>query len=126
MLLRQLWNDASGLGDVRSSQIVDRIANEEKAHVAVGVAWFTRLCFALGSEPGAVFRGWLNALCPELLKGPFNHDARREVGLQEDWYDKDQWPSAGHVGPGMDLCQLQALHRRLEHLLHIELTNTQM
>ena len=32
-----------GLGDNRSAAIVRRIAGEERAHVAVGVAWFKRV-----------------------------------------------------------------------------------
>lgn len=33
-----------GLGDNRSAAIVRRIAEEERAHVAVGVQWFKRVC----------------------------------------------------------------------------------
>jgi hypothetical protein len=44
------------------------IAEEEKSHVAVGVIWFQRVCLALGMEDSWVFRQWLSALCPSLLK----------------------------------------------------------
>eukprot|EP00775_Hariotina_reticulata_P012203 gene12203-12340_t len=81
-----------GAGDKRSASIVELIAAEEKAHVAVGVIWFTRLCAALAMDPPTTFRSWLTALAPELLKGPFNHPARQEVGLQRSWYDMTQWP----------------------------------
>ncbi|GFH21805.1 uncharacterized protein HaLaN_19174 [Haematococcus lacustris] len=37
----------TGSGDNRSAAIVQRIAQEEHAHVAVGVAWFKRVCGAL-------------------------------------------------------------------------------
>jgi hypothetical protein len=50
----------------------------------------------------AAFRGWLADLGPDLLKGPFNHDARQEVGLPRDWYDVQQWPAElqqGMVSP---------------------------
>lgn len=33
-----------GLGDNRTAAIVRRIAEEERAHVAVGVVWFKRVC----------------------------------------------------------------------------------
>jgi hypothetical protein len=65
---------------------VAQIALEEKAHVAVGVAWFRRTCAALGAEPGGLFRAWVGHLCPDVLKGPFNDAARQEVGLQREWW----------------------------------------
>ncbi len=57
-----------GHGDARSAAIVSRIACEERAHVAVGVAWFGRLCGALGLDAARLYRSWLEALGPELLK----------------------------------------------------------
>lgn len=41
---------------------------QERAHVAVGAAWFRRVCDALDLRPDATFRAWLSALCPDLLK----------------------------------------------------------
>lgn len=46
-----------------------------------GVVWFGRLCAALGVDPPSCFRSWLAALGPELLKGPFNHEERQQVGM---------------------------------------------
>lgn len=84
-----------GWGDNRSAKIVAQIAEEEKAHVGVGVAWFTAFCAAQGSDPGRVFAETLTELCPDLLwGGHFNHDARKEVGLLREWYDMEsgKWP----------------------------------
>eukprot|EP00878_Enallax_costatus_P038076 GHUV01043224.1.p1 GENE.GHUV01043224.1~~GHUV01043224.1.p1 ORF type:complete len:182 (+),score=57.46 GHUV01043224.1:262-807(+) len=81
-----------GAGDARSASIVAAIATEERAHVAVGVIWFTRLCQALSLDPPSSFRAWLAALGPELLKGPFNHEERQMVGLRREWYDVTAWP----------------------------------
>ena len=84
-----------GWGDNRSAKIVARIAEEEKAHVGVGVAWFTAMCTAQGADPGRVFAETLTALCPDLLWGGFfNHEAREEVGLLREWYDIEsgKWP----------------------------------
>lgn len=81
-----------GWGDNRSAAIVARITEEESAHVAVGVTWFNTMCLALECDPGDAFRTTLNTLCPDLLKAPFNHEKRQEVGLQRDWYDKSMWP----------------------------------
>lgn len=87
-----------GTGDARSASIVAQIALEEKAHVAVGVAWFRRTCAALGAEPGDTFRAWIGHLCPDVLKGPFNDGARVEVGLDRRWYDIKLWPEGAKGG----------------------------
>uniref|UniRef100_A0A061SKE7 DUF455-domain-containing protein n=1 Tax=Tetraselmis sp. GSL018 TaxID=582737 RepID=A0A061SKE7_9CHLO len=81
-----------GWGDNRSSAIVEQISIEEKAHVAVGVAWFNRMCEALDQEPEVEFRDTMGRLCPDLLTGFFNHEAREEVGLHRSWYDLKFWP----------------------------------
>jgi len=81
-----------GWGDNRSGAIVDRISLEEKAHVAIGVAWFNRICAALQQQPQERFRSTMSRLCPELLSSIFNHDARKEVGLLQSWYDLSAYP----------------------------------
>jgi uncharacterized ferritin-like protein (DUF455 family) len=85
-----------GWGDNRSAKIVAKIADEEKNHVSVGVAWFQAFCAAQGADPGRVFAETLTELCPDLLwSGYFNHDAREEVGLLREWYDIEsgKWPA---------------------------------
>ena len=46
-----------GFGDVRSAGIVQRIAEEEEAHVAVGVVWFHWACRETGMNPYRTFKG---------------------------------------------------------------------
>lgn len=46
-----------GFGDHRTSDIVAKIAEEEVAHVAVGVFWFVLICQKLGRVPCATFKG---------------------------------------------------------------------
>lgn len=46
-----------GFGDLRTSNIVARIADEEVAHVAVGVDWFVDVCQKLGRAPCYTFKG---------------------------------------------------------------------
>lgn len=46
-----------GFGDNKTSKIVDRIADEEVAHVAVGVYWFVSVCQKLGVLPCPTFKG---------------------------------------------------------------------
>lgn len=79
-----------GWGDNRSASIVSRIAEEEKAHVAVGVSWFTALCAVVGVDPGEQFQREISDLCPDLLRPPFHHVAREEVGMVREWYDASQ------------------------------------
>lgn len=77
-----------------------RIAAEERAHVAVGVSWFRRVCAALGDgAPAARYRALLAQLAPDLLKGvpPYNHAARAEVGLPRALYDVAAWPPAARA-----------------------------
>ena len=73
------------LGDRSSAQLVQRIASEERAHVAVGVAHFLEILHLLNEEPGPVFRGWVEQLCPDLASGRFDHVARQSVGLPRSW-----------------------------------------
>lgn len=46
-----------GFGDHRTSNIVAKIAEEEVAHVAVGVFWFSLLCQKMGRTPSDSFKG---------------------------------------------------------------------
>ncbi|XP_050205710.1 uncharacterized protein LOC126655530 [Mercurialis annua] len=75
-----------GFGDSRTSKIVARIADEEVAHVAVGVYWFVSVCQKLGRPPCSTFKDILREYNVE-VKGPFNHSAREEAGIPRDWYD---------------------------------------
>jgi uncharacterized ferritin-like protein (DUF455 family) len=96
-----------GCGDNVSAAIVGRIAEEEKAHVAVGVTWFVYLHRQILLDDGdnddnnnnnnnnnnsdgiigEEFRRLVDMHAPGLLKPPFNHKRRQEVGLPREWYD---------------------------------------
>ncbi|KAM1114211.1 uncharacterized protein LOC126583991 [Malus sylvestris] len=75
-----------GFGDLRTSNIVARIADEEVAHVAVGVHWFVDVCQKMGCAPSSSFKDLLKEYNVE-LRGPFNYSARDEAGIPRDWYD---------------------------------------
>ncbi|WOH05606.1 hypothetical protein DCAR_0625025 [Daucus carota subsp. sativus] len=75
-----------GFGDSRTSNIVAQIADEEVAHVAVGVYWFVSVCQKMGRVPCTTFKDILSEYNVE-LKGPFNVLARDEAGIPRDWYD---------------------------------------
>lgn len=46
-----------GFGDLTTSKLVARIADEEVAHVAVGVYWFVNICQKMGCAPCPTFKG---------------------------------------------------------------------
>jgi uncharacterized ferritin-like protein (DUF455 family) len=46
-----------GFGDNRTSKIVAKIAEEEVAHVAVGLYWFLSVCQKMGCAPDSTFKG---------------------------------------------------------------------
>ena len=53
------------------------------------------MCAAQGGPPPApAFRKIVASLAPELLKGPFDHAGRAEVGLGREYYDLSAWPPA--------------------------------
>ncbi|KAL0797419.1 hypothetical protein Bca101_052593 [Brassica carinata] len=95
-----------GFGDHRTSKIVEKIADEEIAHVAVDLI----------KEYGAE------------LRGPFNHSARETAGIPRDWYD----PSCGtQVDEGgsnkqSDKEQLSAVYDRLTHIISMESENSSL
>ncbi|CAI5467739.1 unnamed protein product [Closterium sp. Yama58-4] len=76
-----------GLGDNRSAAVVAKIAQEEVAHVAVGVAWFVWVCKRMGVDPQTSFTTVIRSLCADGVKGPFDHAARATAGLPRHWYD---------------------------------------
>ncbi|GAQ81095.1 hypothetical protein KFL_000700310, partial [Klebsormidium nitens] len=80
------------MGDARSALIVDKIAEEELAHVAVGVTWFLHVCRRSGVDPGESFQGLIQQYCQDTLKGPFNHAARAVAGVPRHWYDTSAPP----------------------------------
>lgn len=55
-----------GFGDLRTSNIVARIADEEVAHVAVGVHWFVDVCQKMGRKPEIAFKGLVDIPFPSI------------------------------------------------------------
>lgn len=53
----RLFDRLTGNGDARSASISKRIAEEEVAHVAVGVTWFVDVCQRLRLDPADRFQG---------------------------------------------------------------------
>ncbi|KAI8010774.1 hypothetical protein LOK49_LG06G01879 [Camellia lanceoleosa] len=108
-----------GFGDCRTSNIVARIADEEVAHVAVGVHWFVSLCEKMGRAPCDTFKDLLKEYNVE-LKGPFNYSARDEAGIPREWYD----PSSTNNPPKKD--QLSEVYERLACIISMEKENSSL
>ncbi|KAG2320213.1 hypothetical protein Bca4012_053487 [Brassica carinata] len=116
-----------GFGDHRTSKIVEKIADEEIAHVAVGVDWFLSVCQKMNRAPCPTFKDLIKEYGAE-LRGPFNHSARETAGIPRDWYD----PSCGtQVDEGgsnkqSDKEQLSAVYDRLTHIISMESENSSL
>ncbi|KAL5989569.1 hypothetical protein ACLOJK_010462 [Asimina triloba] len=107
-----------GFGDHRTSDIVAKIADEEVAHVAVGVFWFLLVCQKMGHVPCATFKALLKELDVE-LKGPFNYTARDVAGIPRDWYD-------GSSTDQGDLSKLSEVYDRLACIVSMEKENSNL
>ncbi|XP_027928421.1 uncharacterized protein LOC114185106 [Vigna unguiculata] len=115
-----------GFGDNRTSKIVARIADEEIAHVAVGVYWFASVCQKMNCAPDSTFKELLKEYNVE-LKGPFNYSARDEAGIPRDWYDdassmsnQDKKDKDGHKK------QLSEVYERLASIIAMEKENSSL
>lgn len=104
-----------GFGDLKTSNIVAKIAEEEVAHVAVGVYWFVEVCQQMGRAPCPTFRDLLREYKVE-VKGPFNYTAREVAGLPRDWYDPLKESKE-------DKEQLSKVHDRLAQIISMEKEN---
>lgn len=71
-------------GDHASAAILDVILRDEIGHVRIGNHWFRHLCAERGLEPHATYARLAEAYRAPRLRGPFNFDARREAGFDED------------------------------------------
>ncbi|XP_015936532.1 uncharacterized protein LOC107462451 [Arachis duranensis] len=114
-----------GFGDNRTSKIVARIADEEVAHVAVGVYWFVSVCEKLGCAPDSTFKDLLKEYNVE-LKGPFNYKARAEAGIPRDWYDASTTTSDQDKNDDGKKKQLSAVYERLASIIAMESENSSL
>ncbi|GAB4491891.1 MAG: ferritin-like domain-containing protein [Parvularculaceae bacterium] len=78
-------------GDENSAAALETIYNEEVRHVAIGVAWFQRICTAKGLAAVAVFQDKVREYYKGGLKPPFNETARARAGLLQDFYRPLSW-----------------------------------
>ncbi|KAL8510904.1 hypothetical protein ACS0TY_017645 [Phlomoides rotata] len=113
----RLVNKLVGYGDNRTSNIVAKIADEEVAHVAVGVFWFVSVCQKMGRIPGSTFTEILKDYNVE-VKGPFNHSAREQAGIPREWYDP--------LCTKKEENKLSEVHDRLSCIISMEQQNSSL
>jgi uncharacterized ferritin-like protein (DUF455 family) len=78
-------------GDEDSVAILQRILDEEVAHVAAGSRWFRHACEREGCNPRQRFEDLLREHALGALRGPFNREARLASGFEPeelDWLDR--------------------------------------
>ncbi|XP_059450242.1 uncharacterized protein LOC132181168 [Corylus avellana] len=114
-----------GFGDLRTSNVVARIADEEVAHVAVGVHWFVSVCQKMDRAPCSTFKDLLNEYNVE-LKGPFNYSARDEAGLPLDWYDASSSKEQDKNGKENKNEKLSVVYERLSSIISMESENSSL
>ena len=73
-----------GAGDHRGGEILDIILRDEIGHVAVGNRWYRWLCAERGLDPVATYPLLAARHDAPRPRGPFNLEARRAAGFQED------------------------------------------
>ncbi|KAJ7948408.1 Ferritin/ribonucleotide reductase-like protein [Quillaja saponaria] len=114
-----------GFGDNSTSKLVGRIADEEVAHVAVGVHWFMSVCQKMDRAPSSTFKDLLKEYNVE-LKGPFNYSARDEAGIPRDWYDPSSTSKQDKNHEHEKKEQLSAVYERLASIISMESENSSL
>lgn len=71
-------------GDMAAAGILDIILRDEIGHVAVGNRWYRWLCGRAGLDPLPTYRRLAEQYGAPRLRGPFNLDARRQAGFDDD------------------------------------------
>ncbi len=74
----------TGAGDRRAGEILDIILRDEIGHVAVGNHWYRWLCARRGLDPLSTYPLLAVQYGAPRPRGPFNLEARRAAGFQED------------------------------------------
>jgi uncharacterized ferritin-like protein (DUF455 family) len=79
-------------GDPTGAAIIDRILQDEIGHVAIGNYWYRWLCEGRKLDPIQTYRTLSKSYRAPKLKAPFNIEARRAAGFNQqeldDLYDK--------------------------------------
>ncbi|MEM5385364.1 ferritin-like domain-containing protein [Paraburkholderia phymatum] len=71
-------------GDHASAAILDVILRDEIGHVLIGNRWFRHLCDEAGVDAHRTYLHLSDAYRAPKLRGPFNFEARRSAGFEEE------------------------------------------
>ncbi|GAA4341108.1 ferritin-like domain-containing protein [Pigmentiphaga soli] len=71
-------------GDADGAAIIDIILRDEIGHVAIGNRWYRWLCAQRGLDPVAAYAPLAAAHGAPRLRGPFNLEARRAAGFDQE------------------------------------------
>ena len=71
-------------GDRHGAEILTIILQDEIGHVATGNRWYRWLCNHRGMDPIATYKQMTEKYSAPKLRGPFNLEARRAAGFDED------------------------------------------
>lgn len=74
----------ASVGDADSAAVIDVILRDEIGHVAIGNRWFRFLCGERGLDARAADLDLAARYAAPRLRGPFNLDARRAAGFDDD------------------------------------------
>jgi uncharacterized ferritin-like protein (DUF455 family) len=72
--------------DEAALAVLQRIFDDEIAHVAIGARWFELVCARAGEDPAQTYQRLVSPHFPKGLKPPFNHEGRQQAGLPKDFY----------------------------------------
>lgn len=72
--------------DEKTLAVMQRILDDEIAHVTIGSRWFAFVCQRRGEDPAAAYQRLVAPHFPKGLKPPFNEPGRRQAGLPADFY----------------------------------------
>jgi uncharacterized ferritin-like protein (DUF455 family) len=70
-------------GDDETAALLHVILRDEVGHVAIGSRWFEHLCRERGMEPHETYADLVQRYMAGRIKGPFNIDARRRAGFND-------------------------------------------
>ena len=68
-------------GDQAAAEILDVVLRDEIGHVAIGNRWYGWLCAQRGLEPVQTYQRLVEDYRVQVLRGPFNLEARRRAGF---------------------------------------------
>ena len=77
-------NKLVSAGDLTAGRILDIILEEEIGHVAAGNRWYRHVCHERGLDPVATYRELIQQYDAPKLKSPYNLEARRLAGFDEE------------------------------------------